>query len=238
MNISVMQPTYLPWAGYFNLIVKAAQFIFLDDVQFSYQSWQQRNRIIVNAQPHILTVPVLTKGRSHQCICDVEVDETKHWRKKHLSTLGQAYARHPYGREVTALVEGVLAANKVFLMEINMDLIKALSGAMGMNSTFYRSSELDIQGSRSSRLLELCRHFGADTYLSPCGAQQYIEEDGVFSTSEIKVVYQDFLPGPYPQHGVKEFISHMSIIDLLANVGFEEGRKYVEHSVPRLPSAL
>jgi hypothetical protein len=228
MNVSIMQPTYLPWPGFFNLIAQSDVFIFLDNVQFSYQSWQQRNRIIVNGVPHVLTVPVLTTGRGEQCICQVEVDESKHWRRKHLLTLRQAYARHPFGREVAAVVEGALAGEQRLLVEINLALIEAFCAAMGIQPTFVRSSSLEAAGSRSARLLELCRHFRADTYLSPCGSKDYIEQDGILSASEIRVVYQNFAAAPYAQLGVKEIVSHMSVVDVLANLGFEGGRKYVE----------
>ena len=77
----------------------------------------------------------------------------------------------------------------------------------------------------------MCRVLGDRTYLSPPGSQGYLEEDGAFAGSEIALVYQHFVPAPYPQRGVTEFISHMSIVDLVANVGFAQGKKYVE-SIP------
>jgi WbqC-like protein family len=230
MTIAIMQPTYLPWAGYFNLIARSKAFIFLDDVQLSHQSWQQRNRIVVNGQPCFLTVPVRTTDRGPQLIRDVQVDESKNWRRKHVRTVQQAYARHPYGHEVTALVEELLTSEQPLLAEINMGLIRAFCRAMGLMPAFYRSSELQIEGARSDRLLKMCRRFGTNTYLSPPGSKDYLEADGVFATSNVQVIYQDFIAAPYPQRGVKDFISHMSIVDLLANVGYQEGRKYVEQS--------
>ena len=55
-----------------------------------------------------------------------------------------------------------------------------------------------------------------------------MEEEGLFAASEVKVAYQNFVPGPYPQRGVKEFISHMSIVDVMANLGFQRARQYVQ----------
>jgi hypothetical protein len=231
MTVCIMQPTYLPWSGYFNLIAQAKDFVFLDDVQFSHQSWQQRNRIVVNGQPYVLSVPVLTSDRGPQPICAVRVDESKHWRKKHLRTLQQAYAKHPFGRQAAALVEDAVGDGSDLLMEINIAVIRAFCRAMGLAPAFHRSSELAVTGARSQRLLAICRLLAAQSYLSPRGSQDYLEEDGVFAGSEIALVYQEFNPAPYPQRGVSQFISHMSIVDLVANVGFEAGRKYVE-SVP------
>jgi hypothetical protein len=230
MIASIMQPTYLPWAGYFNLILKATIFLFLDDAQFSVQSWQQRNRVLVNCAEHVLTVPVVSANLGPQRICDVKVLDSGNWRKKHICTLRQAYAKHPFGKEVANLVEGVLAQGNPSLSEINKGLIKAFCRAMGIESTFHESSALGIGGDRSDRLLAMCRHFKADTYRSAVGARDYIEQDGVFQTSDVKVVYQEFVPPPYLQRGCCKFTSHLSIVDLLANVGFEEGRKYVEQT--------
>jgi hypothetical protein len=228
MTVCIMQPTYLPWSGYFNLIAQAEDFVFLDDVQFSHQSWQQRNRIVVDGRPFVLSVPVLTSERGPQPICEVRVDESKNWRKKHLRTLQQAYARHPFGKQAAALVEGAMGGGSDLLMEIDIAVIRAFCRALELAPRFHRSSELAVTGARSQRLLEMCRLLGAKTYLSPRGSEDYLEEDGVFVGSEIALVYQQFVPAPYPQRGAAEFISHMSIVDLVANVGFEEGRKYVE----------
>jgi hypothetical protein len=228
MTVCIMQPTYLPWSGYFHLIAHAEDFVFLDDVQFSHQSWQQRNRILVNGQPHVLSVPVLTSERGPQMISEVQVDESKNWRKKHVRTLQQAYARHPFGKEVAELVESVIGGGSHLLMEINIAIIRALSAALKLEPRFHRSSLLGVAGARSQRLLEMCRRLGAETYLSPRGSQDYLEEDGVFAGSEISLHYQQFVPAPYPQRGSAEFVSHMSIVDLVANVGFSEGRKYVD----------
>jgi hypothetical protein len=227
-TIAIMQPTYLPWSGYFNLIAQAQDFVFLDDVQFSHQSWQQRNRVVVNCQPCVLTVPVLTSDRGPQSICEVRVDESKKWRKKHVRTLQQAYARHPFGKQAVALVESGIGGTTDRLTEINIAIILAFCQAMGLPAKFHRSSDLAVRGTRSDRLLDMCRLLGAKTYLSPRGSQDYLEEDGVFANSEIALVYQQFVPAPYPQRGLDGFISHLSIVDLVANLGFEEGRKYVE----------
>ena len=229
-----MQPTYLPWSGYFNLIARAEEFVFLDDVQFSHQSWQQRNRIVVNGQPYVLTVPVLTSDRGPQLIRDVAVDDSKHWRKKHLRTIQQTYARHPFGREAVSLVEGTLESGGNRLAQINMALIGAFCQALGLQPSCHLSSELQVAGTRSERLLGMCRLFHADTYLSPRGSREYLEDDAVFTGSEVQVVYQDFDPPPYPQRGAAEFVSHMSIVDLLANVGFEQGRRYVAPPTTRV----
>jgi len=74
MIVSIMQPTYLPWIGYFDLISKSDIFVFLDDVQFSRRSWQQRNRILLDGKETMLTIPIQNKGKREQLIKDVLVN--------------------------------------------------------------------------------------------------------------------------------------------------------------------
>ena len=230
MILAVMQPTYLPWAGYFNLIHRADVFVFLDNVQFSAQSWQQRNRVVLHGRPHWLTVPVHRSGAAEQQIREVRTAESSPWRRKHIGTLRQAYAKHGYGAEIIAMLEEILSRPEDHLAELNIALIRSLCRVVGIGADFHLSSDLPGSGGRSTYLLELCRHFGADTYLSPVGSREYIEQEGVFAASDVKVSYQNYVPAPYLQPGVKEFISHMSIVDVLAMLGFEKGREYVEQA--------
>jgi len=222
-----MQPTYLSCPGYFNLVWQADVFVFLDNVPFSAQSWQQRNRVVLGGKPHWLTVPVVRSGLAGQLIRDVQTFEPAHWRRKHLGTLQQAYARHPYGKSVVGAVERILEQGEQRLSKLNMAFIRHLCNEMRIEAEFHLGSDLPVRGRRSEYLLEICRHFGADTYLSAAGSREYIEEEGILAASEVRVIYQAFHASPYPQAGVESFIPRLSTVDLLANVGFEEGRRYV-----------
>ena len=91
----IMQPAYLPWAGYFNLISKADIFVFLNDAQFEKHEWQNRNRILMNEAYHWITVPVSRNGLDTK-ICEIKISENQPWRKKHLSMIRQTYLKCPY----------------------------------------------------------------------------------------------------------------------------------------------
>jgi hypothetical protein len=228
MKIAIMQPTYLPWAGYFNLIARADCFVILDDVQFAARSWQQRNRILLNGESHMLSIPVLVKGRAEQLIQDATTDETQKWRLKHIATVRRAYCRHPHGTAASDLVESVLQREITSLADINVELIAACCRNLGIDGGFPRSSQLNVGGRKSAHLLEICRHFGADTYLSAAGSREYIEQEGLLSAANMRVQYQNFVATPYPQLGSAEFVANMSIVDVVANVGFDGARAYVE----------
>ena len=221
-----MQPTYMPWAGYFNLIARVDVFVFLDDVQFEKQSWQNRNKVLVNGQPHWLTVPVRRRHLDDR-INTIETDETRGWRRKHMELLKLNYSKHPYARQMFDLVEEILEPHDGRLCGMNKRIIRRVSALLGLSPAFVSSGDLGIEGHRSERLMDICSHFGCDSYLSPGGASEYLAEDGIFGTSEVALEFQTFEAAPYPQRGSAEFVSHLSILDLIANLGNEATRRYV-----------
>jgi hypothetical protein len=228
MRIAIMQPTYLPWLGYFNLMAQADRFVFLDDVQFSKQSWQQRNRIIDNDRLLWLSVPVQSGGRLGQRIDEVEVSDTTPWRRKHMASVSGAFAGAPFGKEVRDLIEGVLGTSETRLCEINVRLIHAIARFSGVTTQCLRASKLGCTGGRSQRLLDMCRALGGTRYLSPAGAKDYILADGVFEEANFAVSFQSFVPGTYRDSPPLHAGEFPSILDALAWLGPEKTRSLID----------
>src|SRR3989338_4487567 len=120
MRIAIMQPTYLPWLGYFELIDSCDLFIFLDDVQFVRKSWQQRNKIKTPAGELLLTVPVLTKGKLEQQIKDVGINNDLPWRTKHLGSIKNNYQRAPFYKKYIGFIEDLYFREYTGLLTLNM----------------------------------------------------------------------------------------------------------------------
>lgn len=227
MRCAIMQPTYLPWIGYFQLLASVDLFIFLDDVQFAKRSWQQRNRIILNGKEHYLTIPVLTKGKRSQTILETQIDDSQDWRNKHANSIKHAYSKHPNGQQLLTSCNEFLHVPTANLADQNIRIIEYISQRLGYATTFRRSSELPVGGVKSDYLLKLCTYFGATTYLSAAGSKEYIEEEQIFTASDVRVEYQNYIPLEYPQKNSSTFIPYMSIIDLLANLSYEKAREYI-----------
>ena len=103
MKGAIMQPTYLPWAGFFNLISDVDVFVILDDVLFEKHSWQSRNRILQNGKELLLSIPIASQ--SHEtCIKDIMISSNSKWGKKHLQTIQQSYAKSPYKADLLSLL--------------------------------------------------------------------------------------------------------------------------------------
>ena len=231
MKCVIMQPTFFPWAGYFNLASHADVFVFLDDVQLEKQSWQTRNRILLQGKPVWISVPVLHRS-VRQTIGETEVCDQYKWRGKLLRQLEQGYAKHPYSAQAIEVPGTLPHIGSTSLADINIALLREFCGRLGLAPKFARSSELGIAGERSERLIRICERFGCDEYLSPAGAADYLAADRFVDQTSIGLTFQRYVPMPYGQPRVGEFVSHLSIIDIVANLGWQAAAQYVRTSLP------
>jgi hypothetical protein len=225
-TLVVMQPTMLPWAGYFNLIARASDFVFLDDVQLEKQSWQTRNRLLINGRAHWVSLPIRNVSLA-QSIADTEVLASTQWKGKLSKSFLHAYGRHPYYSDAVEVLSCLLNRDCTQLAELNEEVIRLVAARLGLSPAFHRASALPVGGLRSDRLLALCGHFAADEYLSPLGAAEYLAQDGFVGRTQTKLRFQEFSASEYPQCGQKEFVPSLSIVDVLANLGWEGTYNYV-----------
>lgn len=234
---AIMQPTYLPWLGYFALMDMADVFVFLDDVQLSKQSWQTRNRIKrQDGEELILSVPISRAlGIHERMIKDVEINDATPWVNKHLRSFEQYYRKAPHFAEAMALFEPVLRGHGSKLCDLNIALVKAIASAIGIRANRrLRSSEIaGKSAARSDRLVDICHHVQADIYLSPAGSAEYlIEADGAaqFKDHHIDLLYRCYQHPVYPQlHGT--FRSHLCVLDLIANVGVGQAAAVIRSGI-------
>ena len=215
-----MQPTYLPWVGYFDLIDQVDVFVFLDDVQFEKQSWQQRNRIRSSTGLEWITVPVLIKGRFGQVIRDVETNG-QDYVSKHVRKLAFAYGKAAFFDEYGERLSGVLAQSSESqkLCDVCLEMIQWLCSQFGIQKRFVCSSDLAVPGKRSERLVNLLREVGAKRYLSPLGSKDYLWDDrDIFANAGIDIEFQAYDHPTYRQV-YQPFEAHASAVDLLYNEG-------------------
>jgi hypothetical protein len=218
MKVVIMQPTYLPWIGYFSLIEQADYFVFLDNVQFEKQSWQQRNKILTNKGLEWLTVPVLIKGRFGQVIKDVEISSAK-FAGKHIKQIKQNYSKAPFFEKLGEQFFGVLqeASEGHSLCDLNISLIRWICRKLGITTKFFNASEMSAEGTRSALLVNIISELSAKNYLSPLDSLKYIKEDyDIFKQNEISVAFEQYKHPEYKQVN-DSFTPYASIIDLLFN---------------------
>jgi hypothetical protein len=217
MRVAILQPGYLPWLGFFDQLRRADVFIYYDDVQYDTHGWRNRNRIKTQHGPIWLTVPVRHSGLSRPRILDVEIDSGSTWARKHVASLRQAYAAAPFVRQYMPALEELLQQPWERLVDLDLAVVDLMAGWLGLRRRIERASALDIGGGQSERLLNICRHFGASTYLSGAAARDYLDVPA-FEGHGITVEWQQYEHPVYPQlHG--DFVPYLSAIDLLLNCG-------------------
>jgi len=217
-SVAIMQPTYLPWLGYFDLIDLVDVFVILDSVQFNRRSWQQRNRIKGHDRLLWLTVPVLSKGRGDQLIHEVEIERSTNFQENHIKTIKHFYAKAPFFSLYIDELSSILLKRHQFLADLKFELIVWLCERLGIKSQLVRSSSMDVRGKKVEILINICKVLGAARYLSAEGSRKYIEEDNLFDLKGIDLMYHAYQHPDYRQIN-GDFVPYLSVLDLLFNEG-------------------
>lgn len=234
MKCAIMQPHYLPWAGYFNLLASVDHFYYLDDAQYERSTWQHRNRILLNGKAQVLSVPV-RRDNLGAPICDVKPDPLDvSWRRKHAETIRYAYLRAPHGKELAPIGDIILDEKIDGLADLDIAIIEKLCAMLAIETPRQRTAPLALTSPRSVKIIELCRRAGCDEYLSPQGARDYLTEDRFTELSEVRLAFQEFEPVAYAQGKAPEFVSHLSILDVIAYLGLEGARAYVRGTLEKI----
>lgn len=230
-SCAILQPTYLPWSGYFNLMNDVDHFVFLIDVQYERRSWQMRNRVALNGNEHLLTIPI-AKCSQTTLLLNVMTRIDTEWIPHHWNILTSSYKKCKHGPEVLDLLEPHYQTinESRSLIDFNIQIIKQLASYLSVKCTMHDSSQLTSHGTRSQKLASLCHNLGCDDYLSPVGSRAYLEEDGFVQNYKIDLSFQNFTPVFYKQHKCDQFISHLSMIDVIANLGQAAARDYIQSS--------
>lgn len=214
-----MQPTFLPWLGYFALIDQADRFVFLDDVQFSKQSWQSRNRIKGPNGEVMLSLSVARKP-SKPLIMEAKLAENG-FEAKLMKSVQACLGKAPHYPLVAEILTEGFAQIPLGLSAVNRSIITAIAKAAGIETRLELASESGIPGGeKSDRLLAFCEAFGARHYLSPVGSYGYLSAHNPFAQSAVALGFQNFAHPVYPQF-FGPFHSHLAAIDALAHVGPE-----------------
>lgn len=227
MRVAILQPSYLPWLGYFDQMFKSDVFVVYDDVQYDKNGWRNRNRIKTPQGPQWLTVPVLTKGRNFPLNREVEINNTVSWQEKQLRSIVQNYTKAPFFNEHIGPVRGVLERHWRLLTELNMAFIHVLMERLALKTRIYFSSDLKIPNmGKTERLIKVCQYFGADTFLEGDRGRDYIDET-LFMRAGIQLEFHGYTHPVYHQLYGK-FVPYMSVIDLLFNHG-DDSLKILTH---------
>lgn len=221
MKLAIHQPQYMPWLGYFHKMAGADLFVFLDDAQFKKNEWQHRNRIRNPEGWQWLSVP--NSYRFPQAINQVKVRNETGWQQKHLKSLEMCYGKSAYYSNYIDIFKNYYEKTRDTMDSVALDSVRLLAGIIGINTSLELSSQYRFEGKSTQRLIEICRHFSADTYLAGAGGRGYMDLS-LFEKEGVNVVFQEFRCPRYRQRWCKtedDFIPDLSAVDLIFNNGPE-----------------
>ena len=217
-RIAIVQSSYIPWRGYFDLVHSVDEFILFDDVQYTRRDWRNRNRIKAPNGLIWLTVPIEIKGNYLQHIKDAVVSDEQ-WNIRHWKTIVHCYSRARYFADYREVFEELyLNSHERYLSLINFKFLTRISALLGVKTRFTWSSDYELREGKTERLVHLCKQAGASEYLSGPTARAYLNED-IFEREGISVCYADYSGYRKYRQLYPPFHSAVSIIDLIFNEG-------------------
>jgi len=190
-------------------------FVILDDVLHSRRAVTNKNKIKGADGARLLSVPL---SRKRVLIKDVTILNESNWYQKHWDSLMTCYARANYWKEYKEFFSPIYNYPDESLAVLNLRLIKVMRRLLDINTPMVLTSEIpQIEGKKGTRIINICKHFGANICLSGIGAREYNDERE-FQLNNIRLVYQEFAHPIYPQLW-GDFMPNLSAVDLLFNCG-------------------
>ena len=217
MKISIHQPAYLPWLGYFHRIIHSDLFIYLDNTQFQKGSFQNRNYIRNNNEEILLTVPVLSKKKIDFInIRNLEINNQIKWQNKHLCTIKQSYSKAKNFEKLIKKLEFFYINQYSYLNTFCWEMLNFFLKELEIKTEIVKYSEIkEFNSFKSDLILDICKYFGAETYISGVNGFNYLNIEK-FSQNNIIVERQTFYHPTYNQVH-KGFKKNLGIIDFMFN---------------------
>lgn len=217
-KVAILQSNYIPWKGYFDLINSVSDFVIYDDMQYTRRDWRNRNKIYTPQGIKWLTIPVDVKGKYFQKINQTQISD-KNWGYDHWKTLQQFYSKALFFKDYTEVFEELyLNNNETYLSKININFIKEINKILNIKTQIHQSSNFDLTGDRTDRLVNICQSLGANIYLTGPAAKDYLDES-LFDKNGINVEWMDYSAYPEYQQLHTPFEHHVTILDLIFNEG-------------------
>ena len=227
MKVVAIQSNYIPWKGYFDIIHDADVFVFYDEVKYTKNDWRNRNRIYTKNGLTWLTIPIPSSSVKLK-ISEVMISD-KLWRARHQKTLEQSYASAPHFSQLREIVDKCLGEQgSDRLIDINRGFVLELASRLNIRTKFVDSKDFSLVDGRIERLLFLLKELGATEYIAGPTSRNYIEPHRIqFLEEWIQITYKDYSNYPAYSQLSEPFENAVSILDLVANIGFSEIPWYI-----------
>ena len=218
MKVAIMQPYFLPYIGYFQLISAVDTFVFFDDVNYINKGWINRNQLLQKNQPIKFTIPLL-KATQNKLINEIELADYSKWRKDFLKMVEMNYGKAPYFSFVFGWVNDLLHKNDFLrISDLAEESVIAVAKLLELPTKFLKSASLSYNQNNnlngSEKILELCKLLGADEYVNPKNGRELYEQKN-FLNHDVKLGFINTQEFNYPQFRNEVFVPYLSILDVL-----------------------
>lgn len=218
IRVSINQPSYIPWCGYFEYIYASDVFVFLDDVQYSTSGWAHRNKIkIHNNHTMWLSVPIIKKNKSDY-IKNIRINYNEDWIKKHKNSLTTYYGKSKYFKYYKNEFFSILDNHYEFLSDLDWNLLDFYCRCLGIKRKIIKSSDICISGKGYEKVINICKSLGATHYYGSGITSRHLYRNEDFEAGGIILEYQNYTHPIYPQLW-GDFIPYLGILDFLFNAG-------------------
>jgi len=220
MRLAVMQPYFLPYLGYFQLISAVDLFIVYDNIEYTKKGWINRNRMLLNGMDKLFSLP-LKKDSDFLDIVEREISQDFN-PDKFLNQFKGAYIRAPYFVEIYPLLEQIVRYNDWNLFRFIYHSIIRTCEYLGIDTKIIFSSDITIDHELKSqdKIIAFCMAVGADTYINPIGGIDLYAKDK-FEANGIELKFIKARPFEYAQFG-SPFVPWLSIVDVLMFKSIED----------------
>jgi hypothetical protein len=226
--VTIHQPDFMPWLGFFKKINQSDTFVVLDHVTNKYkgQSWFRRVMLANHSGQYWLSISIKKpENNSYLPINEMRINKEVDYTNS-LKTIQRVYAKAPYFHTVYPLVERWFNSNEPLLYKRNMSFIIDVMALLNIDTKIIYSHPLNYKSKSNELLIEILKSQNADVYRCGDGASGY-QKDNLFLNNSIEIEYNNFEIEPYTQINTKEFQGGLSIVDTLMNIGVEETKKII-----------
>ena len=217
MKISIHQPNFFPYPGFFHKLLDVDTLVILDDVQFQFDSTNRNKIITKNNDWTRISIPT-NKSNKFYPINKVEINNKINWKKNNWKLIFDSYCNSPFFHIYEEYLKNLFSQDWKFLFDINYDTLKKTLEWLDFRINIVLSSTLNITGYGTERLVNICKALDSNQYVSGIGGKRYLDEN-LFNSNNIELSFQNYSPVVYTQHNSKHFIKNLSILDLLMNMG-------------------
>ncbi|WP_273514013.1 WbqC family protein [Roseivirga sp.] len=213
--VAIMQPYFIPYLGYIQLLAAVDKFVVYDDVNYINRGWINRNNLLIHGQKQMMTMP-LTGASQNKKINEINISAEPKWRSKLLRTIEMSYKRAPHFNEVFELTQRIIEHKESNLSAFLTHQLQEIARYLNLKTEIIVSSERfnNTELKKGNRLIDICHELEDLQYINPIGgAQLYTKEQ--FAEKGVELRFLEMKSRPYDQIKTDQFVPYLSIVDVL-----------------------